>query len=160
MRAGSVALRTPMLWAIGFVIVSAIGGLDVVALAYVRVSSTLQDTYFVAGYEHWHIHYVLWWAAVFGIFAGWYYLFPKISRRTYSDFLGKVHFWLSLISATILVPQNIVVEGIRRVTVNLNAFDIWIWNLVSSIGPYIFAAGILVFFANMALAFLRRQPAD
>ena len=158
MRAGSVAFRTPTLWAIGFIAVSAIGGLDVVALAVVRTNSTLQDTYIFVGYERWHMYYVLWWAAVFGIFAGWYYLFPKITRRTYSDLLGKAHFWLSFISAAILVPQNIVVEGIQRATVNWAAFDIW--NGVSSIGPYIFAAAILVFFANMAGAFLRRRPAD
>ena len=85
-------------------------------------------------------------------------LFPNITPRTYSDFLGIVHFWLSFISAAILVPRNIVAEGIRRATVNLGAFDIL--NLVSSIGPYIFAVGILVFFANMALAFLRERPAD
>jgi len=153
-----VVFRTPMLWAIGFIVVSATGGLDVVALADVRANRTLHDTYFAVGYEHWHMYNRLWWAALFGIFAGWYYLFPKITRRTYSDLLGKVHFWLSFISAAILVPQVIVVEGIRWATVNLDAFDIW--NLVSSIGPYIFEVGILVFFANMALALLRRRPAD
>src|SRR5262249_25538362 len=90
-----VAFRTPMLWAIGFIVVSTIGGLDVVALAYVRANRTLQDTYVEVGYEHWHMYYALWWAAVFGIFAVWYYFFPKITRRSYSDFLGIVHFWLS-----------------------------------------------------------------
>ena len=153
-----VAFRTPMLWAIGFIVVSTIGGLDVVALAYVRANRTLQDTYVEVGYEHWHMYYALWWAAVFGIFAVWYYFFPKITRRSYSDFLGIVHFWLSFISAAILVPRNIVAEVIRLATVNLGAFDIW--NLVSSIGAYVFAVGILIFFVNMALAFLRRRPAD
>jgi heme/copper-type cytochrome/quinol oxidase subunit 1 len=72
-----------MLWAIGFIVVSTVGGLDVVALAYVRANrSMLQDTYFQVGYERWHMCNVLWWAAVFGIFAGWYYMFPKITRRT------------------------------------------------------------------------------
>ena len=153
-----VAFRTPMLWTIGFIVVSTIGGLDVVALTYVRASRTLQDTYLEVGYECWHMYYVLCWAAVFGIFAVWYYFFAKITRRTYSDFLGTVHFWLSLIGAAILVPQNIVAEGIRWATVNLEAFSIW--NLVSSIGAYVFAAGIPIFFANMALVFLRRRPAD
>ena len=99
---------------------------------------------------------------MFGIFAIWYYFFPKITRRTYSDFLGVAHFWLSLISTAILLPQSIVTEGIRWVTVNsiwaLRASDIW--NLVSSIGSYVWAAGILIFFANVALAFLRRRPTD
>src|SRR5262249_10321000 len=106
-----VSFRTPMLWTIGFIVVSTIGGLDVVALTYVRESRTLQDTYLEVGYECWHMYYVLCWAAVFGIFAVWYYFFAKITRRTYSDFLGTVHFWLSLIGAAILVPQNIVAEG-------------------------------------------------
>jgi cytochrome c oxidase subunit 1 len=153
-----VAYRTPMLWAIGFVVVSIVGGLDVVTLAYVGANRTVQDTYFEAGYEHRQIYYAFWWAAVFGIFSAWYYFFPKIARRTYSDFLGVVHFWLSFISAAVLVPQNIVVEGIGRATANLNAFSIW--NQVSLIGSYLFAAGVLIFVATMALAFLRRRPAD
>jgi cytochrome c oxidase subunit 1 len=55
-----IAFRTPMLWAIGFIVVSAIGGLDVVVLAYVSTNRTLQDSYFEVGYEHWHMYYVLW----------------------------------------------------------------------------------------------------
>ena len=118
----------------------------------------LQDTYYVVA----HFHYVLSIAAVFGIFAGWYYWFPKMTGYLYSDFLGKVHFWLSFVGAnTIFFPQHFLgLAGMpRRVADYPDAFSGW--NLVSSIGAYVFAAGMLVFFANMILAFLsKRQAVD
>jgi cytochrome c oxidase subunit 1 len=93
-------------------------------------------------------------------FAGWYYWFPKITGYTYSDLLGNVHFWVSFIGAnTIFFPQHFLgLAGMpRRIADYQDAFAGW--NYVSSIGAYIFAAGILVFFVNMALAFARRRRA-
>jgi cytochrome c oxidase subunit 1 len=103
MWGGSVEFRTPVLWAIGFIFVFTIGGLTGVVVANPGADRMLQDTYYIVA----HFHYVLSLAAVFGIFAGWYYWFPKITGYTYSDFLGKVHFWLSFIGAnTIFFPQH------------------------------------------------------
>jgi cytochrome c oxidase subunit I len=103
MWGGSVEFRTPMLWAIGFIFVFTIGGLTGVVVANPGADRMLQDTYYIVA----HFHYVLSLAAVFGIFAGWYYWFPKITGYTYSDFLGKRHFWLSFIGAnTIFFPQH------------------------------------------------------
>jgi cytochrome c oxidase subunit I len=65
----------------------------------------LQATYHIVA----HFHYVLSLAAVFGIFAGWYYWFPKITGYTYSDLLGKVPFWKLFIGAnTIFFPQHLL----------------------------------------------------
>jgi cytochrome c oxidase subunit I len=94
--------------------------------------------------------------ATFGIFAGWYYWFPKMSGYKYSEALGKLHFWLSFIGANVIFfPQHFPgLAGMpRRYADYPDAFAGW--NFVSSIGSYIFAAGLLVFAANMIWAFWR-----
>jgi cytochrome c oxidase subunit 1 len=156
MWAGSIEFRTPILWAIGFVFVFTIGGLTGIVIANPGADRMLQDTYYIVA----HFHYVLSLAAVFGIFAGWYYWFPKITGYTYSDVLGKVHFWLSFIGAnTIFFPQHFLgLAGMpRRVADYPDAFSDW--NFLSSLGAYVFAAGMLVFFANMIFAFVRKAAA-
>jgi cytochrome c oxidase subunit I len=156
MWGGSLDVRTPILWAIGFIFVFTIGGLTGVVIANPGVDRMLQDTYYIVA----HFHYVLSLAAVFGVFAGWYYWFPKMTGYTYSDFLGKVHFWLSFIGANaIFFPQHFLgLAGMpRRVADYPDAFGHW--NLVSSIGSYLFAVGMLVFFLNMVLAFARKRRA-
>jgi cytochrome c oxidase subunit 1 len=86
------ALRfdTPMLFAVGFIALFLIGGLDGAFLAVVPFDFMVQDTYWVVS----HIHYVLVAGAVFGIFAGLYYWFPKMAGRSLSERLGKVQFWI------------------------------------------------------------------
>jgi cytochrome c oxidase subunit I len=156
MWGGSIDFRTPMLWAIAFVFVFTVGGVTGVVLANPGADRMLQDTYYVVA----HFHYVLSLAAVFAIFAGWYYWFPKMTGYLYSDFLGKVHFWFSFIGSNILFfPMHFVgLAGMpRRVADYPDAFAGW--NFVESIGAYIFAAGMLVFLANMILAFVRRERA-
>jgi cytochrome c oxidase subunit I len=156
MWGGSVEFRTPILWAIGFVFVFTIGGLTGIVIANPGADRMLQDTYYIVA----HFHYVLSLAAVFGIFAGWYYWFSKITGYTYSDFLGKVHFWLSFIGANVLFfPMHFLgLAGMpRRVADYPDAFAGW--NFIESIGAYIFAAGMVVFFINMILAFARKERA-
>ena len=94
---GSVHAPTPMLWAIGFVFVFTVGGVTGV-IANPGADRVLHQTYYVVA----HFHYVLSLAAVFAIFAGWYYWFPKITGYVYSNSLGKVHFWISFIGANTL----------------------------------------------------------
>jgi cytochrome c oxidase subunit 1 len=156
MWGGSIEFRTPLLWAIGFILLFTIGGVTGVVIANAGIDHALQDTYYIVA----HFHYVLSLGAVFAIFAGWYYWFPKITGYTCSDLLGKVHFWVSFIGAnTIFFPQHFLgLAGMpRRIADYPDAFAGW--NYVSSIGAYIFAAGMLVFFVNMALAFARRHRA-
>jgi cytochrome c oxidase subunit 1 len=158
MWGGSIQFRTPMLWALGFIFLFTVGGVTGVMLANAGVDRYMHNTYYVVA----HFHYVLSLGAVFAIFAGWYYWFPKMSGFMYSEFIGKLHFWLTFIGANILFfPQHFLgLSGMPRHYVDYpDAFAFW--NRISSMGSYITAAGTLVFFFGVALAFARaRKAAD
>src|SRR6478672_5473138 len=102
MWGGSVEFRTPLLWAIGFIFLFTVGGVTGVVLANPGIDRSLQDTYYVVA----HFHYVLSLGSTFAIFAGWYYWFPKMTGYTYSEFMGKLHFWLTFIGVNLaFFPQ-------------------------------------------------------
>jgi cytochrome c oxidase subunit I len=90
---GSIRFNTPMLFAIAFIPMFAIGGLTGLPLAFAATNVHLHDTYYVIG----HFHYVVAPGTLFAIFAGIYYWFPKITGRRMNEFLGKVHFWTTLV---------------------------------------------------------------
>jgi cytochrome c oxidase subunit 1 len=154
MWGGSMEFRTPMLWAIGFIFLFTVGGVTGVVLANAGVDRVLHDTYYVVA----HFHYVLSLGAVFGIFAAWYYWFPKMFGVSYSEMLAKVHFWLFFIGANIIFfPQHFLgLQGMpRRYADYPDAFAFW--NYVSSIGYYIVVAGIIVFFVVIIEAFMAKR---
>jgi cytochrome c oxidase subunit 1 len=154
MWGGSISFRTPMLWAMGFIFLFTVGGVTGVVLANAGVDRALHDTYYVVA----HFHYVLSLGAVFAIFAGWYYWFPKMTGYEYSEFLGKLHFWLTFIGANVLFfPQHFLgLAGMpRRYADYPEAFAGW--NYVSSMGAYITTLGTIVFVLGMLLAFARAK---
>ncbi|MGE3247850.1 MAG: cytochrome c oxidase subunit I, partial [Beijerinckiaceae bacterium] len=154
MWGGSLRFRVPMLWAVGFVILFTIGGVTGVVLANVGVDYTLHDTYYVVA----HFHYVLSLGAVFGIFAGFYYWLPKMSGYLYNEWLGRLHFVLMFIGVNLVFfPHHFLgLAGMpRRYADYPDAFTGW--NLVSSIGAYISAAGFLVFFVVIAEAMWHKR---
>ena len=156
MWGGSIRFKTPMLWAIGFIFVFTIGGVTGVVLANPGVDRTLQDTYYVVA----HFHYVLSLGAVFAIFAGWYYWFPKITGYMYSELLGKLHFWLTFVGVNLaFFPMHFLgLSGMpRRIADYPDAFAAL--NQISSIGAYISATGLIVFFVGLAYAFIRKHRA-
>ncbi len=156
MWGGSITYRVPMIWALGFIFLFTIGGVTGVMLANAGVDRVLHNTYYVVA----HFHYVLSLGAVFAIFAGWYYWFPKMSGYTYSEFIGKLHFWLTFIGANVLFfPQHFLgLAGMPRHYADYPEAYAG-WNRVSSIGAYITTLGTVVFFIGLILAFVRKQKA-
>src|SRR5262244_2894733 len=159
MWGGSIQFRTPMLWAIGFIFLFTVGGVTGIVLANAGVDRVLQDTYYVVA----HFHYVLSLGAVFTIFAGWYYWFPKMTGYMYNEWIGKAHFWFTFIGVNVLFfPQHFLgLAGMPRRYVDYpDAFAYWNW--WSSVGSYITATGTLIFVFSMLYAYfvVRRRAAN
>ena len=156
MWGGSIQFRVPMLWALGFIFLFTIGGVTGVMLANAGVDRALHDTYYVVA----HFHYVLSLGAVFAIFAGWYYWFPKMSGYMYNEVWGKLHFWLRSSAPTCCSSRSTssVLAGMpRRYADYPDAFAYW--NCFSSIGSYITAVGTLFFFVGVFVAFQKKVKA-
>jgi cytochrome c oxidase subunit I len=140
---GTVEFKTSLLFAVGFLGTFLIGGITGIFLAIFPIDWQLHDTYFVVA----HFHYVLMGGAVFAVFAGIYYWFPKITGRLMSEGLGKLSFWLMLVGfhVTFLIQHSIGMDGMpRRVYEYADVGHLEIYNLISTIGSFILGAGILV----------------
>jgi cytochrome c oxidase subunit I len=157
MWGGSISFRTPMLWALGFIFLFTVGGVTGVMLANAGVDRAFHNTYYVVA----HFHYVLSLGAVFAIFAGWYYWFPKMSGYMYSEKIGNLHFYLTFVGANILFfPQHFLgLAGMPRHYADYpEAFAYW--NRISSFGSYITAFATLVFLYGVLDAFLKKRAAE
>jgi cytochrome c oxidase subunit I len=156
MWGGSISFKAPMKWAIGFILLFTMGGVTGVMLANAALDRALHDTYFVVA----HFHYVLSMGAVFAIFAGWYYWFPKMTGYMYNEDIASVHFWITFIGVNIIfLPQHFLGwAGMPRRYIDYpDAFEGW--NIVSSYGSYIAAAGVVVFLFGVMEAFYRKRQA-
>jgi cytochrome c oxidase subunit 1 len=157
MWGGSIEFNTPMLFAVGFVLLFTIGGVTGIMVASPGIDRSLHDTYFVIA----HFHYVLSLGAVFAIFAGFYYWFPKMTGYMYSEALGRLHFWTMFIGVNLIFfPQHFLgMAGMPRRTADYpDAFAGW--NFVASIGSYISTVGLIIFFVAVAEAFSRKRTAN
>ena len=157
MWGGSLTFKTPMVWALGFIFMFTVGGVTGVVLANGGVDDNLHDTYYVVA----HFHYVLSLGAVFSIFAGFYYWFPKMSGRHYNELLGHLHFWVFFVGVNVLFfPMHFLGrQGMpRRYPDYPEAFAYW--NEIASLGYAIMAAGMLIFFINIAYALVAGRRAE
>jgi cytochrome c oxidase subunit I len=144
---GTIEYRTPLLFAVGLIGVFLIGGISGIFLAVFPVDWQLTDTYFVVA----HLHYVLFGGSVFGIFAGLYYWFPKMSGRMLSEGLGKASFWTILIgfNLTFLVQHSAGLSGMPRRIYEYSDSSWTAYNLISTVGSFVLATGILLTVINV-----------
>jgi cytochrome c oxidase subunit 1 len=158
MWGGSIEFKAPMVWALGFIFLFTVGGVTGVVLANAGVDRALHDTYYVVA----HFHYVLSLGAVFAIFAGWYYWFPKITGYMYSDGIAKLHFWVTFVGVNmVFFPQHFLgLAGMPRRYIDYP--DVYAgWNQISSYGSYLSALGVLIFLYGVMQAYSRKvQAAD
>ena len=153
---GSISFKAPMLFALGFVSMFLIGGLNGTFSAAVPVDFALHDTYFVVA----HIHYVLFGGSVFAVFAGMYYWFPKIWGRKLDERLGQLHFVFMFIGFNLaFFPMHLLgLDGMpRRIATYANESGWEPLNILSTVGAYIIAIGMIPFIINLVLAFRRPQ---
>jgi len=147
MWGGSIDIKSPMLFSLGFIALFIIGGLSGVTHAAPPADAQQQDTYYIVA----HLHYVLFGGSIFGVFAGIYYWFPKMTGRMLNEGLGKLNFWLMFIGMNLtFAPMHWVgLDGMpRRVYTYTEEMGWDFWNLVSTIGSLTLAVGILVFLHN------------
>ncbi len=151
---GKLRFTTAMLFAIGLIVEFTIGGLSGVTHAISPSDTQQTDTYYIVA----HFHYVLFGGAVFGLFAGFYYWWPKVFGKMLSERIGKWNFWLMVLGMNLTFgPMHILgLQGQpRRMQIWTDAragdgfFNGAFWNLVSTIGSFILALGILLFIINV-----------
>jgi cytochrome c oxidase subunit 1 len=148
MWGGKIEFRSPMLFAVGFISLFIIGGLSGVMHSSPPADLQQTDTYFVVA----HFHYVLFGGAIFGIFAGMYYWWPKIFGHTLREGLGKLHFWLMFIGMNLtFFPMHF--SGLlgmpRRIYTYSAELGVDTYNLLSTVGAFLTGVAMLVFLWNV-----------
>lgn len=155
---GSIEFKTPMLYALGFIALFIVGGLSGVSHAVSPSDFQQQDTYYIVA----HIHYVLFGGSLFGLFAGVYYWFPKLTGRMYSETLGKLGFWLLFIGMNLtFFPMHFLgLNGMpRRVYTYASEFGWGDLNMLATVGYFVIFLGVLVFAVNIFRAVTKGRRA-
>ncbi|MGM0399066.1 MAG: cbb3-type cytochrome c oxidase subunit I [Halobacteriota archaeon] len=147
---GKLVLKTPMLFAVGFLSNFIIGGITGVFLGSIPIDMYVHDTYYIIG----HFHYMLMGGTVFALFAGFYYWFPMLTGRMYHETSGKIHFWLSLIGTNVTFFAMLVLGwgGMpRRYATYLPQFaDL---HVLATVGAFIIGIGQVVVLINLLVSY-------
>jgi quinol-cytochrome oxidoreductase complex cytochrome b subunit len=154
---GSIELKGPILFALGFIFLFTVGGVTGVVLANSGIDIGLHDTYYVTA----HFHYVLSMGAIFSIFGGVYYWFYKITGLRYSEFLSQLHFWVFFVGVNLtFFPMHFLgVSGMpRRIPDYPDAF--FVFNKIASWGSYASAFSLVIFFGVLLDALIQKKNAN
>ncbi|MEM7140206.1 MAG: cytochrome c oxidase subunit I [Actinomycetota bacterium] len=157
MWGGKLRFTTAMLFAVGTVAMFTIGGLSGVTHSLAPADTQQTDTYYIVA----HFHYVIFGGGVLGLMGGLYFWWPKMFGHLLGEKLGKVHFWLMLIGFNLTFgPMHVLgLQGMsRRIDTYSPGFGFEFWNLVATIGSFVIALSVLVFFYNVWIS--RRRAAE
>jgi cytochrome c oxidase subunit 1 len=158
MWGGSISFKTPFMFAVGFIAMFTIGGLTGVTHSMVPSDYQQQDTYYVVA----HFHQVLFGGAIFGLFAGIYYWFPKFTNRMLNERIGQLHFWLMFIGFN-LTFQPMMILGLlgmpRRIATYPEDYGWDLWNGIATAGAFTIAQSIAIFIINVIVSLRSKEEA-
>ncbi|MBW4629932.1 MAG: cytochrome c oxidase subunit I [Brasilonema octagenarum HA4186-MV1] len=153
---GKLRLNTPMLFALGGLILFVFAGITGITLSSVPLDIHVNNTYYVVG----HFHYVLYGTVTMGMFAAIYHWFPKMTGRMYNEGWGQLHFWLAFIGTNLnFFPMHpLGLQGMLR-RVSSYAPEYEFWNIVASLGGFLLGMSTLPFILNMIASWMHGKPA-
>ncbi|NMG07547.1 cytochrome c oxidase subunit I [Brasilonema sp. UFV-L1] len=153
---GKLRLNTPMLFALGGLILFVFAGITGITLSSVPIDVHVNNTYYVVG----HFHYVLYGTVTMGMYAAIYHWFPKMTGRMYYEGWGQLHFWLAFIGTNLnFFPMHpLGLQGMLR-RVSSYAPEYEFWNIVASIGAFLLGMSTLPFILNMIASWMHGKQA-
>jgi heme/copper-type cytochrome/quinol oxidase subunit 1 len=154
---GRPLFNAPLLFIGGFIAFFVLGGLSGIMFAAIPFDQAVTDTYFVVA----HFHFIIFGAAVFPLFGGMFYWFPKVTGRMYRERWAVVSFWITFAGTTLtFFPMHIVglLGMTRRVYTYSDGLGWGIYNLLETIGGFVLALGVLSIFANLIVSSRRGAP--
>ena len=161
---GKLWFTTAMNFAIGVIVLFTIGGLSGVTHAVAPADTQQTDTYHIVG----HFHYVIVGGAVMGLFAGFYYWWPKVFGKLLNERLGKWNFWLMFFGVNLtFAPMHILgMQGQpRRMVVwpekltGEGFFNLQFWNQIATVGSFLIASGVFMFLVNVVVTAKKAEKA-
>ena len=154
---GKIRLTTPMLFALGGLVMFVFAGITGIMLSSVPVDVHVNNTYFVVG----HFHYVLYGTVTMGMYAAIYHWFPKMTGRMFHEGWGKIHFWLAFIGTNLnFLPMHpLGLQGMLRRAASY-APELVGWNIVASLGSFLLGMSTLPFIFNMLISWMDGEKAS
>src|SRR5438094_2502373 len=155
---GFARFKTPLLFIAGFIFMFVTGGLTGIMFVAIPFDQQVTDTYFIVA----HFHYIIFGAAVFPIFGGMYYWFPKVTGKLYFERPGQISFWIIFVGTNLLFfPMHIVglLGMTRRVSTYPTGLGWTAYNLAETIGGFVTLAGILLLLGNLFVSYFRGPAA-